>query len=418
MGVMCSDPGGRPAVHDRFTVDVESFPELDPGFSESEQNCTPSIRTVPISANDLRIYRVEKKKRDSFFDLDAVDEANEFTGKVMISDMTCNRNKPKSLTKANLQVRERKQGNYCLPRVHVKNQNYRMNFPRAGSVCSDKEEWKTSRAISVCSDHAVYLHPRAAVYTGKGSRQHTVSPRGYCTDEFVSACDSSDQTDYFMARTSAQKDRYSSKCTVSQREYFTDELSYNASIELAEKSESESDSLKFPRTCDEAREPPSEETLVQFRAIDTHTETSISPRENSFFKVKKLKPSTPHICTDTISLRSSGSAANDVYKRGDCRSVCSKSSEQRLKRDKNSADMIVVFQHPLEDPMLSCAKTTDDEVELDEKSQHTFLAGEINNKDEVEGGLIFTTQDRGELFQRVFQDTEDAESNNKNVALP
>jgi len=284
---MCSDPGGRPALHDlRYTVDVDSFPELDPDFQESEQNCTPSIRTVPISAKDLRMYRVEKKKRDSFFDLDAVDEANEFTGKV-ISDMTHNRNQNKRLTKANLLVRDRKQDNYCLPRVRIKNQNYRMNIPRARSVCSDQEEWKTSRAISVCSEQAVYLHPRAAADTGKGSRQHTVSPRGYCTDEFVSACDSSVQTDYFMARPSAQKEKYSSKCTISQRGYSTDELSYYASIELAEKSESESDSLKFAGTWDEAGEPPSEETLVKSGAIDTHTEISISPRENSFFKGKK-----------------------------------------------------------------------------------------------------------------------------------
>jgi len=79
--------------------------------------------------------------------------------------------------------------------------------------------------------------------------------------------------------------------------------------------------------------------------------------------------------------------------------------------------MIVVFQHTLEAAMLSCRKTTDDEVELDEKSQHTFLAGEMNNKDEVEGGLIFTTQGREDIFQWDFQDTEDAESNNKNVAV-
>jgi len=418
---MCSDPGGRPGLDDlRYALD--SFPELDPGLSGPEKSCTPSIRTVPISANDLRVYRVEKKTRDSFFDLDSVDEVNEFPVKA-ISDMSNNPTQPKRLTKANLLVRDSKQDRSCLPRVRINNQKLRMNNSRARSVCSDQEEWKTNRAISVCSEQAVYFRPRATGDTA--FRQHLVTPRGYGTDErsAVSVCDSSKQADYFRVRPSTQREIFANKCIISPREYCTDELSDNAYIELVEKSDSESDSLIFVEPKDDEREPLNGETLLKFLAIENHNETSISPSPNSLFKTNKVKPDTPNISgTDSTSLRSSGSLANssgDRYQRDDCSFVYPKYSNKSMKRDDNSVDIIFDSLHPSEAPMLSSEKTTDNEVELDHKKcQHILITGKMNSNNDVEGGLIFSTRVTDGILHRDFVDPGDAESINKNVELP
>lgn len=367
MGIFCSDPVPGSGVRDfRYALDAElDFCELsdcesETGCTNSEQSCTPSVKRVPIPVNQLRLYKNESKKRECFFDLDSVDEAHEDMEKAF-SDVTSMRyipNKQARLTKANLSKRDSKQNSHQGSMLRVHGQNGRWNSRRPRSVCSYQAGRNSTRPRSICSDKVLYIREKSNAYVDEGSS--IISPRGYCIDE----------------------------------------RSLNASANFDEKSESESDSLKFPkfpRTRADATEQLDEGIDHKHQAIKDTPEQILEVRMNSFCKVKELKPISPNSNdTDKTSLGNCGSPeifALDRQQRGVGSFNYTEGKKQTLKRDNSFFQLNHDSEQFPEVPMLIFDSSADNAIELQSRrSQETVVPSDMIKKKNTYVGHIMNLE--------------------------
>jgi len=415
MGVMCSDPGHRPGVHDLRYTEVVEFND----FSDSDSlRQTPSISRVPIPVNQLRVYRVEKKSRESFFDLDSVDADYEDVGKAKcdIVSLSNKSKQPKTLEKVNSSQPDSKQESNSLKVIPVNCQSPRLS--EKSSVCSDQPGWNYPRSAWVCSDREVNWRPESSGNTKKG----TVCPRGKCTDNEPIRSVCSDQAANMRLRGPRCTEKGSGDYVKTLEGYSTDDISYNASVELSEKSDSESDSLKFIATQSEARKSLWESMFEECRSIDNQPKKSVSGM-TQFLKSNKPKPNSPYITdTDSTSIRSGVSltlSPVDTYQRRNGSFEYPEPNEQRLKGESNYVDNIHDFQHTAKVPLLILGRATDEATELDgHQSQYITMTGQAIKENEAGEGLIFDTPGIVDAFINDCQKTEYAGSDISNVVLP
>jgi len=414
MGVMCSDPGHRPGVHDlRYTEDIE----FDDYSDCDSLRQTPSISRVPIPVNQLRVYRVEKKTRESFFDLDSVDEDYEVVGKAKcdIVSLSNKSKQPTTLEKVNSSKPDSKQESNSLKVIPVNCQNPRLS--ETSSVCSDQPGWNYPRSALLCSDREVNMKLESSGNTKKG----TVCPRGKCTDKEPIRSVCGDQPVYMGLRESRCTEKGSGDYVKTPEGYCTDEISYNASVELTDKSDSESDSLKFVVTQSEARKSLCESTFKECRSIDNQPKKSASGM-TQFLNSNKPKPNSYLSDTDSTSINSGGSLAVspfDTYQRCNGSSDYPEPNEQRLKGESNSVDNINDFAHTAKVPLLILGGTTDEATELDgHQSQYITMTGQAIKENEAGEGLIFDTPGIVNTFINDCQKTEYLGSDISNVVLP
>lgn len=366
MGGFCSDPGRRPDLQNlRYTIDEgfdlnESSDGETPSERTGSEHSTPSITKVPISAIHRRVYRNERKERQNFFDLDSVDEVNEVAEKAL-SDITSIRYKPKKrarLTRANLSIRDHQ----STPSLRVHRHNLRFNSQRPSSVCSDQPGWNDYQPRSRSSSRAGDKMPKSL---GDARRDSDKSRLGYSTDE----------------------------------------RSFNT-LDPYEKSESDSDSLKFPRKKEEAKGFQSEEELKKCNVVDI---------------VNKPKPCSQYTSeTDITSLRNNGSSAcssYDLQQRDRFRS--SEECKHAAKRCSRPFSMKHDFQQPPEVPMLIQTNNDDIEIELpSRRSQRIVLPDELNKENDIDVGLIFSTSGNEALLNKDWSQIDYTQKCNENVVLP
>jgi len=352
MGLFCSDLKHRQELHDlRYAVQVQEVVddnELSDGDSRSivtvsEESSAPSVKRVPLSALHRRVYRDEKKKREIFFDLDSVDEANEVAEKAF-SDITSVRYKPTNrslLTKANLSIRER----MSAPSQGMLSQNAWWNNARPPSVCSDQAGWNSRRPRSTGRSLLVYKTARSSGYTETGSAKFAPG-------------------------------------------YSTDERSFNTSLDLNEKSDSGSDSLKYPRKQAEAKDS------LKF---EFHKNQMVDI-------INRVKPSS--LNTNETDQTSPYSSHNRLH-RAEERKEASQRCNSNIASNHD-------FRQPHEVLMLIDDNTVGNAV-----SQRSELeVAEIEKENEDDVGLIFKTLEGEDVLSEGWSKTDHVPGNNEHVALP
>jgi hypothetical protein len=417
MGAMCSDPGHRPELSDlRYAVDTE-FDDLNDCDSEigSEISFVPSITRVPIARDHLRVYRIEKKNQEIFFDLDSVDEVYGVQEKAK-SDVTSYNTNRNQCTRT--WMCESKQDSYSSQTMYANGQNARLSSHDTRSVCSDQTKKRSSQTESACSERGVYTRPKASGKT-KECIKHTLFSRGQCTDEesFSSVC--SDRVEV-RRRASPHTERCSENSIASPRGYCTDDISFKASIELAEKSESESDSLKFVATQGEARKSIGESMLEEFQTIEKLTIKSSTQKINTIKQNKEKLTSASD--TDSTSIRSSVSQAyetDETEQRRDGSFVYPEPKGQKLGGVSNFSDKILDFQQLPEGKLLNCGGKVVNTSETHNQKSHAIAEiGERNTVDEGEEVLIFTTIGIVDPCIKDREKAGDTFRDDRNVVLP
>jgi len=379
MGGFCSDPGTHPGTHDlQYGMEAEHYLQ-DLSNDESESECTmsrhsrPSIKKLTIPANHLRAYRSEAKKRDCFFDLDSVDEVLEVAGKAF-SDITSLRYQPKKpsrLTKANLSIRDNKQNSWTGSLRH-NGQKERFNS-------SNQAGWNSNCPRSVCSDQVVYTRKKSYENDEKCQYKFNNASRVYCRDD----------------------------------------KSLNASSELDEKSENESDSLEFPKPRTETRESLNEGMFLEREGTEDSPGKIVKLGAALFIKVSKLKPSSPNTSdTDGTSLRNSGSPETCVRRQQrDDLSFNAGRKERTLKRDNNHDEIKHHFRQLPKVPML-IHESSDSLIELHtHRSQQIVLNGKMCKRNDADEGVIFSSPKMEDIQLKSGPPVYTKEHNN-HVTLP
>jgi len=368
----CSDNGHRAELDNlRFAATdvIVNQNELSDGDARSigtcsEQSSAPSIKRVPVSALNRRFYWEEKRKRENFFDLDSVDEANELVPcpEKALSDITSVRYKPikrSLLTKTNLLMRD-----------HISSPSQRLLYKDKGgtprSVCSDQVVWSSRRLRSSGLNLDVHKSTKTSGNTGRGS---AVGPLGYSTDE----------------------------------------RSVNTSPEIHQKSDSESDSLKYPKKLAEAKDSL-EEVFHKSQFVDRDI-------------INKIKPYSQNTSdTDQTSHRNSGSPAfhsscNKHHRGGNT----FKYPNERKGASKWCTSSLVSnhdFRQSPQVPMLIYESTASNEIEVRSRpTQH--ISKIVNDKEnEVDVALIFKTPVDENVLDEGWSKTDYAPGENEDVALP
>jgi len=386
MGVICSDPGHRPGPgldNLRYTNEAE-FDDFN-DFDSFRQ--TPAIRRVPIPVNQLRAYRSEKKKRESFFDLDSVEDDFELMEetKTDVISLSTKSNQSTTLEKINNSTPDRKQEGH-LPRViTVSCPNTKVSD--TSSVCSDQQDCNSHQSTSVCSDRELNLKQEASESRKKEPVKVIVRSRGLCTDKGPVYMVRSKQSEYMRSRGSRWLETGPSDNVITLRGYCTDEIT--------EKSDSESDSLKFVAIRSEARKSLCESMLKQSVSIDKESQKSVSGM-TTILKSNRPKANSPHMSdTDSTSIRSGLSpvvSPYETYHRRNGSVEYHQPTETTIIQDRNSVDMIHDYQNDAELPMLMLGRTSNEIAELDgHNSQYTTVTGQTIKKNEGDEGLIFDT---------------------------
>jgi len=309
----------------------------------------------------VEFTETSKKKRDNFFDLDSVDESNEFPEKAL-SDITSVRYKPGKrslLTKTNLLIRDHKSA----PPQQLLYQHWN---GRPRSVCSDQALWNNRRHRSSGMNLDVHKIAKWSQHTERGSGKNQLG-------------------------------------------YSTDERSFNTSLEVDEKSDSASDSLKYPRKQAEAKNSP-EKVFHKSQLVDIDIGN-------------KIKPSSQKTSdTDQTSHRNSGSPAyyssynrqhrgHNTFKYPEERKGSAKECSTNLASNHDGQELPEV-------PMLIEENTVDSDIKhLSRPSQRiTEIAIDIENDVDVQ--LIFKTPADQDLLKESWSKTDYAPEDNEGVALP
>jgi len=408
MGVICSDPGHRPGLDNlRYTIDSESedFNDVD-SFRH-----TPSIRRVPIPVNQVRAYRVEKKKRESFFDLDSVEDDCELMEetKTDIMSLSAKTNQPPTLEKIKTSMSDSQEGH--LPGEITVNYCQNPRSSDTSTVCSDQVECNNLKNTSVCSDREVSLKKWASENRNKKPTRDIACPQGIFNDKGPVYLVRSKQSVYMRSRGARWPDSGSSDNVITPRGYCTDE------IELTDKSDSESDSLKFVTIRSEARKSLSKNMLNESVSNDKKSQKSV-PGMTTFLKSNWPKMHSPHITdTDSTSIRSGWSPANspyDTYQRRNGSIEYHEPTETTMTRERNSFDIIHDYQHATELPLLILSKTDNETAELDVRhSQYSTVTVHKINENEGDEGLIFDTPG---IVNTLIDDSQQTEYDN--ILLP
>merc|ERR1719320_1933139 len=199
---------------------------------------------------------------------------------------------------------------------------------------------------------------------------------------------------YKRARSSGYNETGSAKFAPG---YSTDERSFITSLDLNEKSDSESDSLEFPRKQAEAKDSLKDESHKS-QVVDI---------------INKVKPSSLNTSdTDQTSHRNSGSPAYSSQNRPH-------RAEERKEASKRCSSTITSnhdFRQPTEVPMLIDENTVDNAVELlSRRSEHTLEVAEIEKENEVDVGLIFKTLEGEDVLSEDWSKTDHAPGNNEHA---
>jgi len=407
MGVICSDPGHRPGLDNlRYT----NNPEFDDFNDFDSFRPAPSIRRVPIPVNQLRAYRFEKKKRESFFDLDSVEDDCELMEetKTDVISLSTKSNQRITLEKINNRTPDRKEEGH-LPRViTVSCQNTKLSD--TSSVCSDQPDCNSHQSTSVCSDPEFNLKQEVSESRKMEPVKIIVRSRGLCTDK----------EPVYMVRNNMKSrgsrwlESGSTDNVITPRGYCTDEIT--------EKSDSESDSLKFVATQSEARKSLCESMLKESMSIEKHSQKSESGK-TTFLKSNRPKTNSPHMSdTDSTSIRSGLSLADspyDTYQRRNGSIEYHEPTETTIIRERNPVGMIHDFPHAAELPLLILGRTSNEIAELDgHNSQYTTVTGQTIKENEGDEGLIFDTPGIVNTFIDDCQQTEYEGIDISKVLLP
>jgi len=359
MGVFCSDPGQRPGHNLRFAGDslddTETSDEWPPaevkpcGFvarkssPANKKRGLPSVKKVPLSSKHLRVYQSEKKWQECSFDLDSVNEADLLAEKAL-SDITYhaywhNPSMGARLTEANLSMRDSKE---------VWKNSVNM-------VSLQKARWNDRKARSVCSDRVVHY----GTY--------------WCGD----------REEIF----SQQCPRCSSREPISNESYA--------------KSDSESDSLKYPRTQTRDSESLSDEVLFMGRSTQVNKQKAISPGTS-----ETDRSSLPKSCRSApFGYRT---YVRDDKKRSDGHYIYPETNESRAK---------------VEYSQFKIYKNVRQEGTIRPSDQYIADAGELSARpiervtNTEEDGLIFNTLGVEDILYKDWPET-DCKTRRSEVTLP